>query len=176
MKNKIILLALSSFVMSSAGAAGKSATPSPVQSKEEIEFLSKKDQNLIDVAKTDDFAGIITRPNQSNPALKTIDLYTFQDVKPLNMDKTLCSQLLERLFGPVKESSLKISEPEIFNSHTGKTCEVQVKDPDAEGKIPERRVLIGFVNAKPIGLVFRFPKPSDKAAQQNARDFWSTLR
>ncbi|WP_374077273.1 hypothetical protein [Bdellovibrio bacteriovorus] len=168
------LLMLSSFA--SAETPHKEKVQPPIKSKESIEFLSKNDQTMLDIGKVDDFAGIITRNGEPAKDLRTVDLYTFKGIETLSMDKDLCEKLLTRIFGPLKESSLKYHGAELFTSHTGKTCEAQFDDADKEGKIPERRVVIGFVNAKPVGLVFRLSKKSDKAVKHNIREFWGTLR
>ncbi|MEK2644050.1 hypothetical protein [Bdellovibrio sp. BCCA] len=179
MKKVISFFMIGSFAMLSSSMAEKpekTPTPSPIKSKEAIDFLSKSDQTMLDIGKVDDFAGIITRTGESSKDLRTVDLYTFKGIENLSMDKELCEKLLARIFGPLKESSLKYHEAEIFTSHTGKTCEAQVDDPDKAGKIPERRVVLGFVNAKPVGLVFRLSKKSDKTVKNNIREFWGTLR
>lgn len=130
----------------------------------------------MDFGKADDFVGVITRTGVPSPDLRTVDLYSFKKVETLAMDVKLCESLLTRLFGPLKESSLNYQGAEIFISHTGKTCEAQLDDPDKAAKFPERRVVLGFVNAKPVGLVFRLSKKSSDSVRSDIRDFWKSLR
>lgn len=152
------------------------AAKAPIQSKEEIDFLSKRDQKMIDFMKTPEFTGVITRTGESNANLRVVDLYTFKDVSQISMDEVLCKKLLAKIYGPLDEISLKVRKVEIYTSHTGKTCEAQIDNEDSQAKIPERRTILGFINAKPYGLVFRFSKKSTSDEQQDVRKFWDSLR
>jgi hypothetical protein len=82
--------------------------------------------------------------------------------------------MLEKSLGSTK--TLKISDMNIFNSHTGKTCEALILDPDKESLLPERRFVAGFLNAKPTALIFEVGKKSSQTAANDIRKFWDSLR
>lgn len=149
-------------------------SPLPVRSTETIEFTSKSDQKFIDFAKNDEFLGVITRTGEKG-SLRIVDLYSFPDQKAVPMEKSLCETLVGKIFGSLNKISLK-SKIDIYESHTGRTCEAQLTDPDKEAKVPERRVIVGFINAKAKAIVFRFTKKSTSSEQESVRKFWDTLR
>lgn len=164
-----------SLILGHSAGAKKNATPSPVISSEVIEFTGKNDQKLIDFAKTEDFAGLLTRVNEKGDR-RIVDLYSFKNIDAVPMNEALCKSILAKMFGPLDKISLKLKKTQIYASHTGKTCEAQLDDEDKEAKIPERRVIVGFLNAKPTALVMRFSKKSGAEDSESIRKFWDTLR
>jgi len=152
------------------------AATAPIQSKEEIQFVSKAENKLIDIFKTNDFVGIIGRLNEKNQDLAMVDLYTFKETSKISIDEALCKEYLAKIFGDLNKITLKVSKVEVYTSHTGKTCEAQIDDPTKTGKIPERRAIIGFLNAKPYAIVFQLSKKSTSIEQENAKKFWDSLR
>lgn len=152
------------------------AAKAPIQSKEEIEFLTKSENKMIGFTKTPEFTGVMVRTAQANAHLRDVDLYSFKETSKISMDEGLCKEYLSKIYGPLNEISLKVRKVEIFSSHTGKTCEAQIENEDPQAKIPERRTVLGFVNAKPYGLVFKFSKKSTSDEQNDVRKFWDSLR
>jgi hypothetical protein len=152
------------------------AATAPIQSKEEIQYVSKAENKLIDTFKANDFVGIIGRPNEKNQDLAMVDLYVFKETNKIAMTEKICKEFLGDIFGNLNKSTLKVTKVDVYTSHTGKTCEARIEDPDKASKIPERRTIIGFLNAKPYGLVFQLSKKSDSAVQENTRKFWDSLR
>ncbi len=165
-----------SFLLSTSLAfAQKKPSTLPVSSSELLEFVGKRDQKMLDFGKTADFSGVITRVHEKED-LRIVDLYEFKDIQAVSMDLALCKQLLIRMFGPLDKISLKVVKAEIYNSHTGKTCEAQLDDEDKEARIVERKVIAGFLNARAMALVTKVSKKSGKAEQESIRKFWDTLR
>lgn len=152
------------------------AATAPIQSKEEINYRSKTESKLLEAFKSKAFMGVIGRPNEKNQDLAQVDLYVFKETKKISMDEKLCKDLLSKIYGDLNKITLKVTKLEVYISHTGKTCEAQVDDPDKESKIPERRTILGFLNAKPYGIVFQLSKKSNGETQENARKFWDSLR
>lgn len=148
--------------------------PSPVKSTEPITFASEKDHKLLELGKSDAFRGVIARTEEKSD-LRLVDLYSFKE-ESLTMNEDLCKKFLTQIFGPLDKISLKVEKIEIYPSHTGKTCDARVTDPDKEGKVPERRVIAGFLNANPTALVFRLSKRSSGKETESVRKFWDTLR
>lgn len=168
-------IVLLSFAVSAFASADTKKTPLPFASSELLEFVGRGDQKMIDFGKTSDFVGVITRVHEKGDT-RIVDLYEFKNIEAVPMDKALCEKVLAKIFGPLDKISLKVSKIEIFASHTGKTCEAQLDDEDKEAKIAERRVIIGFLNAKPVALVTKMSKKSGKTEQESIRKFWDTLR
>jgi hypothetical protein len=152
------------------------AAPAPFSSKEEIEYTSKTEQKFLDLLKTPEFEGVITRTSEPNRELQLVDFYDFKNVQEVAMTKELCKKLLAKIYGPLNEISLKVRDVQIFTSHTGNTCEAQIDNDFSKARIRERRTIIGFLNAKPYGLVFKFSRKSVAAEQENAKKFWDSLR
>lgn len=152
------------------------AAQPPVHSKEETDYIDKNDQKLLDLVKVDAFQGTIFRGGEKNPDLQAVDLYSFKKVSSMKMDTNLCTQLLTEMFGPLDKITLKVHDILIYKGHTGDTCEAQVNDPGPHSKIPERRVILGFINLKAYGVVFRLSKKSDVEVQADTRQFWDSLR
>lgn len=161
------------FLFSVAAGANPQA---PVKSKEDLRFVGKDERPLIDLGKSKDFVGMFERPNESVADLRHVDLYAFKNLQAMKMDQALCAKLLDSMFGPAKDNPLKFSDLVIYKSHTGATCEAVVIDPDKGTRIPERRVILGFINLKPLALVFRFSQKTNPSLQQAPREFWATLR
>ncbi|NUN06336.1 MAG: hypothetical protein HUU57_11295 [Bdellovibrio sp.] len=160
--------------VSATNASAESVAP--VKSKEDLQFVGKNEYPLLDLGKSRDYVGSFIRRNESSPDLKTVDLYTFKNIQAMKMDLNLCANLVASMFGPVKGNPLQFRDQVIFKGHTGATCEVVVLDPDRGARIPERRIVLGFINLKPLALVFRFSKESNASLQQATREFWATLR
>lgn len=173
MKNRICISLLSTLLFSSLPAKAK---PAPIQSKEEIEFLSKTEQKMLDLLKTPEFVGIITRTAETNKDLRIVDLYAFKNIQKISMNKELCKRLLSKIYGPLDEISFKVRKVEIYTSHTGNTCEAQLDNEDSKTKIPERRTIVGFLNAQPYAVVFKLSKKSTPSDQENVKKFWDSLR
>ncbi len=152
------------------------STPSPIQTKEDVLFVHKNDQKLLGFANPDSFVGVYKRMGEKEKSLSQVELYSLTGIESLKMDEALCKQALTKMFGPLNEIALKAQDIKIWNSHTGKTCEAAMVDPDKASPIPERRVLIGFVNAKPYAVVFKLPQKSTAEQQSNMRSFWDSLR
>lgn len=151
------------------------AGTAPIQSKEEIKFMSKHDSELMGLFKTDSFVGIIARIDEKSNDMTAVDLYAF-DTKKISMDEALCKELLTKVYGPLDKITLKVKDVKIYTSHTGKTCEAQVDDPVKDTPVPERRAIVGFLKAKPYAIEFKFSKKSTQDEQENARKFWESLR
>lgn len=152
------------------------AGTAPIQSKEEIKFMSKQENELLGAFKTDSFVGIIARIDEKSNDLTAVDLYAFKDTKKMSMDEALCKELLTKVYGPLDKITLKVKDIKIFMSHTGKTCEAQIDDPVKDTPVPERRAIVGFLKAKPYAIEFKLSKKSTPDDQDNARKFWETLR
>lgn len=147
----------------------------PIQSKEEIKFLSKTEDKLIGAFKTDSFLGIIGRVDEKNNDLTAVDLYSFGDTKKISMDEALCKELLTKIYGPLDKIKLKVNTVTIFTSHTGKTCEAKIDDPVKGTTIPERRTIVGFIKAKPYAIEFKLSKKFTPDDEANTRKFWESL-
>jgi hypothetical protein len=152
------------------------AAPAPVKSNQPLEYISKTENKMMDLFKTDNFLGVLNRPQEKNQDLSMVDLYLFKEPPKLSMDEKLCKEFLVKIYGNLNTMTLKLAKLEIYTSHTGKTCEAQIVDPDKMSKIPERRTVIGFLNAKPYGVVFQLSKKSTPATQESIREFWDSLR
>lgn len=155
--------------------AGALAATPPIHSKEEIQFESKTENKMLDLFKSDSYLGVLGRPQESHQDLNMVDLYAFKETAKITMTESTCKEFLAKIYGPLDKSSFKVKSVTIFTSHTGKTCEAQIDDPAKSSKLPERRALIGFIKAKPYGLVFQLSKKSDSAVQENTRKFWESL-
>lgn len=152
------------------------AASAPIQSKEEIRFTSKKEQLFLDFGKAEAFAGVMNRLYEKNKDLQDVDLYIFKENSKIGMDEELCKKLLEKIYGPLEKTHLQIKKIELFVSHTGKTCEAQMQDNDRRATFQEFRTFIGFIKAKPYGIVFRLPKKPSEATVQDMKSFWESLR
>lgn len=152
------------------------AASAPIQSKEEIQFTSKKEQFLLDFGQSKDFVGVMTRTYEKNSDLKNVDLYVFKDTTKISLDEELCKSFLEKIYGPLGKSHLQAKKIEIFVSHTGKTCEAILHDNDRTATFPEYRTYIGFIKAKPYGIVFRLTKKPNASIAQEMKKFWDSLR
>lgn len=152
------------------------AATAPIQSKEEIKFISKADNKLLDTFKSDAYIGTIGRVDEKAQDLSLVDLYTFKDGKKISMDESLCKDFLKQVYGPLEKITLKVKNITVYKSHTGNTCEAQVDDPDAKSIIPERRIIVGFLKAKPYAIEFNLSKKSTPDVQENTRKFWESLR
>jgi hypothetical protein len=152
------------------------AATSPIQSKEEIKFISKADNKLLDTFKTDAYIGTIGRVDEKAQDLSLVDLYTFKDSGKIAMDEKLCKEFLKQVYGPLEKITLKVKNIKVYKSHTGNTCEAQVDDPDQKSTIPERRIIIGFLKVKPYAIEFNLVKKSTPDVQENIRRFWDSLR
>lgn len=164
-----------SFFVSALLSASFAAT-SPVQSKEEIKFVSKAESPLMGTFKVDSYLGTIGRVDEKRQDLSMVDIYSFKDTKKIAMDNELCKAYLSQIYGPLDHITLQIKSVKLYRSHTGSTCEAQIDDPLRDSSVPERRVIIGFLNAKPYALEFSLAKKSDTATQENTRKFWDSLR
>lgn len=151
------------------------AAASPLKSKENIEFITKSEQPLLDLMKTNNFLGVLVRTDKTQRDLRHVDLYAFKDIQEISINQQLCEKLLEKIYGPRKEISLKVQNINLYKSHSGNTCEATITNPDSKAKFPERRTIIGFIKAKPYALVFKFSKPSKVNEQEEARKFWDSL-
>ncbi len=164
-----------SFVVSTLLSLSFAAT-TPVQSKEEIKFISKTDNKLLDTFKTDAYIGTIGRIDEKAHDLSLVDLYAFKDNGKISMNENLCKDYLKQVYGPLDKITLKVKYITVYKSHTGNTCEAQADDPDQKSSIPERRIIIGFLNAKPYAIEFNLAKKSTPDVQENIRKFWDSLR
>ncbi|WP_413293031.1 hypothetical protein ACLSU7_16695 [Bdellovibrio sp. HCB185ZH] len=171
--NKMNLI-FAGFVFSSAAFAA--TTPAPVNTKEDVVFASKKDHKMLGFANAESFLGYFTRTAQADKNMRQAELYDLGAIKELNMDEKLCKKALAEMFGPLDEITLKVQDIKIWTSHTGKTCEAAMMDPYQQAIIPERRVLVGFVKAKPYAVVFKLSQKSTAEQQSNMRSFWDSLR
>lgn len=178
MRKEIVLLTLlSSLVWAWSLAGDRALSKSIVKSKEEIEFVHKSTQSFGDFGKVDAFQGSLIRHYESHPDLQVADFYRFADVSEIKIDKVLCKKILAQIFGPLDKISLKVQSIVIYSTEMGPACEAQVLDPkDPQSKIPERRVIAGFINMKPTALVFRLSKKADTSIAENIRVFWAGLR
>ncbi|UYL09761.1 hypothetical protein B9G69_004130 [Bdellovibrio sp. SKB1291214] len=171
--NKIILataaLMLSQFAIAATSAA-------PVESKEDVIFAHKKDQKMLGFANADSFVGYFTRTAQADKNMRQAELYDLAQIQDLKMDEALCKKALAEIFGNLNEITLKAQDVKIWTSHTGKTCEASMVDPYVQAVIPERRIHVGFIKAKPYAIVFKLAKKSTAEQQENMRSFWDSLR
>jgi hypothetical protein len=152
------------------------AATAPIQSKEEIKFISKEDNDLVGIFKTDAYIGTIGRVDEKAQDLSLVGLYAFKDGKKISMDESLCKEFLTKVYGPLEKITLHVKNITIYKSHTGNTCEAQVDDPDKKSIIPERRIILGFLKAKPYAIEFNLAKKSTPEVQENTRKFWDSLR
>jgi len=173
---KTFLLALIMISCFAAQAKASTPTKAPVKSTEEIDFVDKKDQKLLDLGKVDEFQGMLIRSSEKNPDLQSVDLYVFKKVTAMKMDQKLCQKMLAQIFGPLDKITLKVHNINIYQAHTGSTCEAQMDDPQHSSQTPERRVILGFINLQAYGLAFHLSHKSDAAIQENTRLFWDSLR
>jgi hypothetical protein len=169
-----IILATAALVLSQFAVAATS--PAPIASKEDVIFAHKNDQKMLGFANADSFVGYFTRTAQADKNMRQAELYDLAQIKDLKMDEALCHKALAEIFGPLNEITLKAHDVKIWTSHTGKTCEASMVDPYAQAVIPERRVQVGFIKAKPYALVFKLSKKSTAEQQENMRSFWDSLR
>ena len=167
----IILVSL--FLLSASQVLAEIA---PLKSKQDISFTAKTERKFLDLQKNEDFAGVITRNYETSRDLRLVDLYIFKDVAKISMDEDLCKQFLTKIYGPLDKITLKTRKIQIYSTKTGKACEAQLDDEDTQAKIPERRTIVGFINAKPYAIVFRLSKKSTPDVQEDIKKFWSDLR
>lgn len=170
-----IILATSVLLLSPIALAAAS-TPAPLTSKEDVIFASKKDQKMLGFANPESFVGYYTRTAQSDKNMRQAELHDLAQIKSLKMDEALCKAALSEIFGPLDEITLKAQDIKIWPSHSGKTCEASMVDPYEQAAIPERRVLVGFIKAKPYAVVFKLSHKGTAEQQQNMRKFWDSLR
>ncbi|WP_413558154.1 hypothetical protein [Bdellovibrio sp. HCB209] len=173
MMNKTTLL-IASLVMTAVVQAA--TTPPPISSKEDVVFGHKKEQKMLAMVNADSFVGYFTRTAQTDKGLRQAELYDLADLSSLKMDEELCKKALSSMFGPLNEITLKAEGLQIWSSHSGKTCEASMVDPYDKALIPERRVQVGFIKAKPYGIVFKLSKKATAEQQANMRKFWDSLR
>lgn len=169
----ILLLSL---IMTALTISAKARTAPPVTSKEDVEYIAKQDKKMLDLGKVDQFTGIFVRNAEPQKDLRQVDVYIFPEEKETKINPVVCEQLLGKIFGPLKESSLKYQGTELYQGRTGKTCLARLDDPDKSAKFPQRYVLLGVINMKIVGLVFKLSGPAKADAQENMKSFWQSLR
>src|SRR5690606_12524033 len=107
--------------------------------------------------KAEEFQGSLFRLQETSADLKTADLYTFKGFAQKVLDQPSCEKVLAEIFGPLGENALEIGSLVLHESSSGVVCEVQILDEQGSGrKVPERRVVIGFLGQNVAALVFRF--------------------
>ena len=153
------------------------ASTAPFNSKEEVDFLSKQNNELVSLTKTASFQGLITRLNERNGDLQSAEFYRFAPPTSSKVGERVCQDWLAKIFGPLKGNTLNVTYVGVFGSGTNQACEAVVTDPkDQKSKIPERRVILGFLKDQPAAIVFKLSKKSDAVVQENIRSFWQGLR
>lgn len=167
---------LFSLIMTELTTSAKVRTTPPVTSKGDVEYIAKQDQKMLDLGKVDQFMGIFVRNAEPQKDLRQVDVYVFPEAKETKISPAVCEQLLGKIFGPLKESSLKYHGTELYQGRTGKTCLARLDDPDRSGKFPQRYVLLGVINLKIVGLVFKLAGPANAETQENMKSFWQSLR
>lgn len=142
-----------------------------ISSSEEIKFLNKSEQALLDLNKTKKFYGVLTRLNINEPDKSHVDLYEF-GVTQKTLDSALCQKLLEDVYGPSKKISLKIISKEFFkNARNEKVCEVTLADNDKQALFKEHHFFAIIMGDKAVGLVSRLNKPATKQEVEEYRKF-----
>lgn len=169
-------LLLFSLIVTALELSAKQRMPSLITSKEDVEFIAKQDQKMLDLGKVDQFMGIFVRNSESQKDLRQVDLYIFPEEKETRINQAVCEKLLAKVFGSLKESSLKYQGTEVFQGRTGKTCLARMDDPDRSAKFPQRYVFFGAINLKIVGLVFKLSAPPRPDTKENMKSFWQSLR
>ncbi len=147
------------------------------KSKEAVEFVENGKRPLSDSLKSAAYIGSYRRLDEPQQDLKIVDLYEFKSISATKMTRSLCDQLLGRIFGRPEDSGLTLKSLALKTTPRGLICEVQLNDDaDIHAKIPERRIVIGFVNLKAHAIVFRLLQKSDANSQENILKFWRSLR
>lgn len=171
------LLVLLTLFMSQLSLAEPQKKILPLQSSEEMKFLDKKDNSFYGFLKTDDFVGFIERKKEVNPDLQTLDYYQFQKEKKSAFDQKRCEELLAKIFGPLKEITLKVSVIKFEKLANGTTlCQAKAIDPDTHASIPERLVFIRNQKNFDFALVARLSKKSDESTLKNLQKFTQGLK
>jgi len=149
-----------------------------LKSSEVIKFTSVKSTPQIGVLKTDAFVGAIERTEEENPDLRMVDYYEFTGTKNSKLTKKTCEAFLARIFGPLKEITLKVKIEKFSNKliQSDPVCEAVALDPDPDSKIPERRILLGVKKGAPFALVFKLSKKSEPSVLENTRNFLKSLK
>ena len=149
-----------------------------IKSTEEIRYVSIKDTPLIGMMKTDAFVGAIERTEEENPDLRMVDYYEFTGTKNSKLTKKTCEVFLARIFGPLKEITLKVKIEKFSDKliQSDPVCEAVALDPDPDSKIPERRILLGVKKGAPFALVFKLSKKSEPSILENTRNFLKSLK
>ncbi len=149
----------------------------PFVAKEEIDYVSREQNDLLGLNKVKEFRGVIWRAKDSPSLAKEIDVYYFKDLTALKSDQRLCSKIADRIFGPEKEITLKRTSMKMIPSASaGKICSLVVTDPGSQAMIKERHLMVKILHAKVYAFVVRFTKAAGPEEIQDARQFIEGLR
>ena len=149
----------------------------PVLSKEEIEFVSIKENELLGLNKVKEFIGIIGRLKLAESPAKQVEVYSFNDMTELKSDLRLCSNIADRIYGNEKEITLKRTKAKINSSSSaGEICSLVLVDPGSHARIKERHLFVKVLHAKVYAFVFRFTKGPKAEEIQDIRHFVEGLR
>ena len=167
------LIILSLLVYSFSSAAEKA----PFSFSEEVIYLSKEKNPMIDFLKTDFFIGAVSRVGVPDENEKNLDVYAFPDMKIKKITTDICLELAEKVFGPLKEIHLKNTGQDIFRSpRNGDICELVMRDEAKGAQFKERRFYAFISDEKAYGLVGRFSKEPRIKDVEDLRKFIKGLR
>ncbi len=153
------------------------ASQAPVLAKEEIEYISRQENELLALNKSKEFIGVMARLKVAETPAKHIEGYYFKDMKALKSDPHLCKVVAERIFGPEDGITLKKTAAESLPSASAvKICCVVMMDPGSHAIIKERHLFVKVLHAKVYAFVFRFPKVPSPEELQDAHHFIEGLR
>lgn len=174
---KLISLLLLTLFICNQSFAKKSPKIFPLQSSESIQFIDREENSFYGFLKTDDFVGFVERKKESNADLKTLDFYQFKNEKKSTFNQKKCEELLAKIFGPLKEITLKVSVTQFKKQENiPAICEANAIDPDSHASIPERLIFMSSRKDFSFALVARLSKKSDESTLKNLQKFVQNLK
>lgn len=167
------------FVASATGmskGAEDLATPE-IKSTEEVVFYNKKVNPFSDQGKIAEYQGILIQQNQPKKDLNQSDVYFFPKEPKIAMTSLLCESYVDKIFGPKDRRVIKLKDGvKLFDSHTGKTCELSLIDPDQHALIPVKHAMMGFLHGRLTTLVWQLDQVPSAETTEKLHKFWETLR
>ena len=149
----------------------------PLNSKEQIKYVSKEESPLLALNKIDDFIGVIGREKILSSPEKQVDVYYLKNLKSLKSDNALCSEGADLIFGPKNKVTLKRTKSELMASGSvAEICHLVMVDPGKPTKIKERHLFMKVLHAKVYAFVFRFSQTASLSETEDARHFVDDLR
>lgn len=152
-------------------------SPAPVQAKEPIRFATPAEDQLSAIGAGENFVGTLYRENIKNSSA-IVELYEMKDFHQMKLSKKICSEILEKVMGPMQGSSFQILQSELRPSRsTGQICLTVLKDKDAKSTVKERHIFTNILNLKTRAYVFKHQKSANsKTVQEEELQFIESLR